>query len=267
MKINHDSFIKLRKGIMEHLEQGRINGREFSVYSAIHFWADYRYGFAWQMSAPFIARFLHENVSIVKRCLSTLSSKGYIKRFNHRGQRSYYPILIDKYEIQKGVFTVADKTLNSDSLCIRVDFKCTLSVLQMNFNCPLSELQVSPIKEVNNIRIEEIKNKENNDFKSVYDYYLTKDLKRHKTYTDGMRDSISTFLKRTKLDIKDCFEVIDRHKVVYEEKKNNEYPLKMRGLDTLFGQRVNGGKQLIAEQYIPGGEYYDFKPKPRRRSI
>lgn len=147
---------------MEHLESGKMNGRELSVYTSIHFWADFKYGIAWKLSAPFLAKFLHEKEQIVKRCLKSLSSKGYIKRFNHRGQRTYYPILIDNYEIQKGIYTRADKTLNLDGLNLRVTFKCTLNVLQMNFKCPLNDLYVSPIKEVNNIRIIEEKKIINN---------------------------------------------------------------------------------------------------------
>ncbi len=144
---------------MDHLESGKINGRELAVYTALHMWADFSCGFVWKVSAPFLAKFLSEKEHITKKCLKSLDKKGYIKRFNHRGQRTYYPTLINNYEVQKGVFTRVDKTVSIDNLCLRVDFKCTLNVLQTDFKCPLSELYVSPIKEVKNIRIEELKNK------------------------------------------------------------------------------------------------------------
>ena len=149
----------LRRGLMEHLESGEMNGRELSVYVSAHYWADFKCGIAWKMSAPFLARFLHEKEQIVKRCLKSLSDKGYIKRFNHRGQRTYYPILINNYEIQKDVFTRADKTLDLKGLYIRATFNGTLTVLKQTFNCPLNELKVSPIKEVYNLTCEYIENK------------------------------------------------------------------------------------------------------------
>lgn len=153
MVTNKESFIKLRRGLMEHLESGKINGRELSVYVALHMWVDFKYGFCWKVSSPFLAQFLNEKEQIVKRCMKSLSDKGYIKRFNHRGQKTYYPVLINHYEILSGVYTRADKTLNSNSLSLRVTFNCTLNVLQMNFKCPLNDLQVSPIKEILNIKI------------------------------------------------------------------------------------------------------------------
>ena len=160
MNVNHNSFIMLRRGLMEHIEQGKINGRELSVYVAIHYWADFKYGISWKMSAPFLANFLSEKLQTVKKCLVTLSNKDYIKRFNHRGQRTYYPILINNFELQKGLFVRADKVLKLDGLCVRANFNGTLNVLQENFKCPLSELYVSPIKEVNNIICKYINNKD-----------------------------------------------------------------------------------------------------------
>ena len=151
MNVNHKSFIMLRRGLMEHLEDGTMNGRELAVYVSIHYWADFKCGIAWKMSAPFLARFLHEKELIVKRCLKSLSDKEYIKRFNHRGQRTYYPILINNYELRKEVYTRTDKAIDLSGLWIRATFNGTLTVLKETFNCPLNELKVSPIKEVYNL--------------------------------------------------------------------------------------------------------------------
>lgn len=196
MNVNKDSFIKLRRGLMEHLESGKINGRELSVYVALHMWVDFKYGFCWKISSPFLAHFLNEKEQIVKRCMKSLSDKGYIKRFNHRGQKTYYPVLINHYEIQSGIYTRADKTLNSNSLCLRVTFNCTLTVLQMNFKCPLNDLQVSPIKEVNNIRIVDTKNKDSNDsVKNIVDYLNSKIGTKFDFKTKATIQSINARLK------------------------------------------------------------------------
>ncbi len=243
---------------MQHLMDGSMSGRELSVYVSIHMFADYDTGIAMKISAPFLARFLDEQDYNIKRRLQSLEKNNYIKRFNHRGQRTYYPVLINKYQLPAGLILRADKSLSLQELCVQVPFNCTLIVLQKYFNCTLNALQMFSIQEIKNIRIKEVKEtKNNNDYKSVFNYYINKNLIIHKTYTDSMRDAIKKFVKKTKLNTEDCYDVIDRHWSVVNKTSADDYPIKKRGLAELFGQKVLNGTELIAEQYIQGGKYYE----------
>ena len=96
-------------------------------------------------------------------------------------------------------------------------------------------------------------------YKDVFDYYLTLNLKKHKIYTDAMRDSIKRFMTKTKSSIDDCKKCLDRHVTAIENTKKKEYPITARGLAEFFGQKVYQGTELIAEQYLDGGKHSDIK--------
>lgn len=104
-------------------------------------------------------------------------------------------------------------------------------------------------------------NNENNNYKKIFDFYQTLNLIKHKNYTKTMSESIRLFIKNTKSTEEECMEALKKHSKVVENSKKEEYPIKARTFSEFFGQKVFGGKELIGEQYINGGKYFDYTPK------
>lgn len=97
----------------------------------------------------------------------------------------------------------------------------------------------------------------NKDFKSVFDYYLSLDLVKHRAYTKDMQKAITKAVKDNKYDIEYCKTLLDRHEKVVEITKNTEYPVKARGFAEFFGQKVFKATHLICSEYEEGGKYYE----------
>lgn len=147
-------FSRIRHGLKEHIEQGRLrgSGSELDCYISLHLHAELDTGVCWKMSAPFLARFLGADLFQVQLSLRSLERKGYIKRFNHRGQKSFYPILINKYETPHGLIIRADKTLSLDEIAFETNFNCILITTQMKLNCISNQFQVTRIQELREIK-------------------------------------------------------------------------------------------------------------------
>ena len=96
-----NGFVKVRRGIVEHLHNGQMNMREFACYCVLLLRADYKTGVAWVRASDFL---VDEEISLssVQRSLAGLEEKQYIKRFILAGSKKPYPVLIDKYEIPNG---------------------------------------------------------------------------------------------------------------------------------------------------------------------
>ncbi len=108
------------------------------------------------------------------------------------------------------------------------------------------------------IQERQIKNKyKDNDFKSVFDYYISLDLIKHRTYTKDMVKAITKAVKDNKYDIEYCKTLLLRHKTVVEKSKDSQYPVKVRGFAEFFGQKVYGATHLICSEYEEGGKYYE----------
>jgi hypothetical protein len=101
--VAQNGFIPLRRGILEHLEQGRLSGNEFLAYVLMILRADSKtgiwFGGALALSA-FSGGFLSGRTA--RRVLEGLETKGYIKRFSEPGRRGNYPVLINFYEVTQG---------------------------------------------------------------------------------------------------------------------------------------------------------------------
>lgn len=97
----------------------------------------------------------------------------------------------------------------------------------------------------------------NKDYISVYDFYLTLDLVKHRTYTNDMAKAIKKAVKDNKYEIEYCKTLLERHKQVVEKSKDMEYPIKKRGLAEFFGQKVFNATHLICSEYEEGGKYYE----------
>jgi len=104
---------------------------------------------------------------------------------------------------------------------------------------------------------------EKNNYKSVYDHYLSLNLIKHIKYTDTMVKAIKKAMDENKYSIEDCKTLLDRHKQVVEMTKNDgRYAVRVRSLHEFFGQKVKDASHLICTEYDIGGKYYEKYIKP-----
>jgi DNA-binding transcriptional ArsR family regulator len=101
------SFVKSRRGILQHLEEGRLSLTDYAVFSLLVILADKATGVCWVSSAVIAGKFADGSLaqSTAKDALRRLKDKGYIKEFRQQGSRGSYPVLVNKYEITVGNLT------------------------------------------------------------------------------------------------------------------------------------------------------------------
>lgn len=96
------NFVKIRRGILQHLLEHKMSTNQFTVFQLIVLLADASTG-VWWGDAPVITTYLTDlSLKSAQNALASLEAKGYIKRFRQQGSRSTYPILVNKYEITVG---------------------------------------------------------------------------------------------------------------------------------------------------------------------
>jgi hypothetical protein len=102
-----EGFIQMRRGLFEHVRDGRLTQREFGFYVALLFLVKAETGIWHGCSEALKAHFGSGDATVrqAKEALSNLEKQGYIRRFRTHGQRGNYPILIDKYLITSGVLS------------------------------------------------------------------------------------------------------------------------------------------------------------------
>jgi hypothetical protein len=97
-------YVRLRRGVLDHLQQARISFSEYAIYTILLQLADSRSGCAFTNAKSLealIDRGLKQQR--IQDILLELQLKGYVKRFGqaHVGSGSY-PILIHRYQITSG---------------------------------------------------------------------------------------------------------------------------------------------------------------------
>jgi hypothetical protein len=95
-----NGFLQLRRGIWEHVRDGKMNVNMLAIYIYILSEADTRTG-VWKGCAKSIASVLRLPLSTVKYGLSRLDGV-YIKRFMVLGCHVCYPILCHRYLASNG---------------------------------------------------------------------------------------------------------------------------------------------------------------------
>jgi hypothetical protein len=96
-----NGFLQLRRGVFEHVRDGRMSLVDYAVHSYITAQADTRTGI-WNGSAGALAGELSLSRRKARRLIERLSRGGYIKRFPVPGKHVCYPILIHKFSITDG---------------------------------------------------------------------------------------------------------------------------------------------------------------------
>jgi hypothetical protein len=97
------TFVKIRRGILQHIETRNLSPSEFAALMVIILSADKASGVWFGCSLALSAKFGGTLSSKgAKDILRSLETGGYVKRFRTHGQRGNYPILVNNYEITVG---------------------------------------------------------------------------------------------------------------------------------------------------------------------
>jgi len=94
-------FLQLRRGVFEHVRDGRLSHRDAVAFIYIVAQADTRTG-VWKGSANALAGEMGMSPRTARGVLERLSARGYLKRFPVPGKHSCYPILVHKFLITDG---------------------------------------------------------------------------------------------------------------------------------------------------------------------
>jgi hypothetical protein len=94
--IGNAGFIQLRRGISEHVRDGRLSFFEASLYVFVMMEANPATGLCYG-SAGLFAAIYGISPRTCRDALEKLEQKGYLRRFPTRGKHGSYPILINKF--------------------------------------------------------------------------------------------------------------------------------------------------------------------------
>jgi hypothetical protein len=89
-------FVQLRRGILEHLTDGRITSDEFAAYTVLILNANRHTG-NWRGSGATLARIVHWEARKACRVLASLAKKGYIAIKRVSGSLQAYLFSVAKY--------------------------------------------------------------------------------------------------------------------------------------------------------------------------
>lgn len=96
-----NGFVPIRRGLWEHLRDGRMSPFEALAFVYICSQADTRTG-VWKGSAGALVTELGFHPRTARDLLERMEHGGYIRRFVSQGMRRCYPILIHKFPVTQG---------------------------------------------------------------------------------------------------------------------------------------------------------------------
>ena len=113
-------FVPLRRGGVEHLEDGRLTVLQWGVFTYLLAKADPDTGFLWSCARSICNSTHGLNIRQTQRILADLefgyddngTRTCYIKRFRHPNSSGNYPILINRFDTRSRLRTDADSTLS-----------------------------------------------------------------------------------------------------------------------------------------------------------
>ena len=89
-------YIKLRRGILSHLQTRRLWVNEFTTFVTLLVLADIKTGVVEHTSQKALAELLGMPVATVRAAMKRLEDKGYILRAFIQGRKEWYSVLCDK---------------------------------------------------------------------------------------------------------------------------------------------------------------------------
>lgn len=130
-----------RRGILEHLDSGKISLLDAAVHDFVCLIADHRTGVAW-ISAEKIHALAGAGISLraIQRSLAHLEEIAWIKRFRTRGQRGNYPVVIAKFH----VISVTDNVTDASPKWMSVNIERTSDWRDVQFD-PVTDASLADV--------------------------------------------------------------------------------------------------------------------------
>jgi len=97
----NNGYLRLRRGLFEHVANGQMTAMECFLYTAILANADPSTGI-WHSSAGCLAALYSISPRTCRDSLERLEKGGYLKRFPIRGKHGQYPILVHRFDCSDG---------------------------------------------------------------------------------------------------------------------------------------------------------------------
>jgi phage replication O-like protein O len=227
-----NGYTAIANGIMDVLAKTPLNGTQRRILDVIF---RYTYGFnrkEHELSESFIAKATGINKRQIQRELSEL--------------------------LRLNIVTIAKEATWTESR--KLKFNKYHQSWQVTKKTPPDELDTHTVDELDTSTGDELDTQEiqiKDNIKDIYEYYISLDLVKHRTFTEDIKKSIVSAMKNNKYTIDYCKVLLDRHKKVVETTKKSEKPVQVRGLTEFFGQKAYQAKHLICSEYEEGGKYYE----------
>ncbi|MDQ4682663.1 replication protein, partial [Stenotrophomonas maltophilia group sp. RNC7] len=231
----------------------KFNGTQLKIVMII--WR-YTYGFQRKehsLSLNFITEAINSSKNVVKKELDTLIKNKVVSVTEEASFNSSRKIGFNKNYDEWGI-PIGVQSINENTEVQLVDSQST------NRSTPQSTNRSAKKESIK----ENIKEK---DYESVFNFYLTLNLKKHRAYTNDMKRAINKAVKDNKYSTEYCKTLLERHKQVVDITKQHEFPVRVRGFAEFFGQKVYGATHLICSEYEEGGKYYEqyLKEHPKTK--
>ena len=91
----HSGFVKLRRGLEEHLETDKLSYLEVGLYVRLMMRANYETGVVYVTTKELSST--HNSPEQIRKILDRLEEKKYIKTFRRRGSKSRFAVLINRH--------------------------------------------------------------------------------------------------------------------------------------------------------------------------
>lgn len=167
--------------------------------------------------------------------------------------------VLKTFEIEQ---MIEQQTSNKNRL-ITVKNWCEYQSSEQQNEQPVNNKRTTTEQQLNtNKNVKNDKNERNNiyvpdgtdNYQSLFDYYLTLGLVKHRKLTKEMRNAIDIARRRNEYTWDELRTLLLRHKnIVNLTKDDNEYAVRPRGITEFFGQKVKDGTALICSEYADGG--------------
>lgn len=111
--MNGFGFVQKRRGVLDHLQDGRLTLAEYGAYDAMILLADKASGI-WTGSARALAAICGAgdiSERKARHILESLERKGYVRRFPIPRSHRNYPVLVNRYKVSTGA--QSGKSLNA----------------------------------------------------------------------------------------------------------------------------------------------------------
>lgn len=236
-----NGYTRIANEILEQLCKVNLNGTQRRILDVV-----FRQTYGYQrkshaLSLTFIAQATDLNKNQIQRELNKLIEGNVL-------------IVTKAATFNKSRELQFNKNFNEWGKKIQITKESTVPELEYH---TVPELEVSTVPELEYQIKKERKLKETTDYKSVYDYYLTLNLIKHRAYTNDIKKAITKAIKDNKYTVDYAKTLLDRHKEIIELTKNADFPVRVRGLTEFFGQKAYKATHLICSEYEEGGKLYE----------